>query len=78
MKEVDCRCNSVSCLFVTKKSTFYEMNVSFREKTGSVICEKISGSYQVNIFIPMKFARISNVQITLSLVFMQHVVSVLD
>jgi len=78
MKEIDCICNSVSCLFVGKKSTFYELNITIKGKTGSCIIEKLSNSYKINVFIPAKFSRIAHIEMTVSLVFMQHVVAKLD
>ncbi len=72
MKEIDCHCNSITCLFVGEKSTFYELNITIQGKTGICIVEKISESYKVNIYIPVTFSRIPHVQMTVSLVFMQH------
>lgn len=75
MKEIDCIFNSVSCLFVGEKSTFYELNVTIKGKTGRCIIEKISNSYKINVFVPVKFSRIAHVEMTISLIFMEHVAS---
>ena len=78
MKEIDCTFNSVSRLFVGKKSTFYELNITIKGKTGSCIIEKINNSYEISVFVPVKFSRIAHVEMTVSLIFMQHVAATLD